>query len=231
MTDEHRQQAESKAWAVYRALVAAYGEPTWRPKYSPVDELILTILSANTNDKNSLRAFNALKEHFNHDWDRVRTAPLDEIKQVIRPAGMYNQKAPRIVQALEKLLQDVGDYRLDHLADLPVEQALEYLESFPGVGHKTASIVLLFCFNKGTFPVDTHVQRITQRLGLADSRADPAKVKQIWEALLPPETYYSLHLNMIRHGREVCQARNPKCAICVLQDQCDFFNHRVKPAG
>ncbi len=215
-----------KAWAIYRALLEAYGEPDWRCHWDPVEELILTILSANTNDKNSLRAFLALKERFHDDWDAVRTAPLDEIKEAIRPAGMYNQKAPRIVQALEKLKREVGAYSLDHLADMPVEEALKYLESFPGVGHKTASIVLLFCFRKGAFPVDTHVQRITQRLGLADPKASPAKIKAIWESLLPPETYYALHLNLIRHGREVCKAQNPRCEICVLQAHCDYFHRR-----
>jgi endonuclease III len=213
---------QHKAQIIYKLLLDEYGEPDWRPKYGPVDELILTILSANTNDVNSGRAFRNLKERFGDDWDAVRTAPLDEIKDAIRVAGMYNQKAPNLVATLEKIKRDRGDYNLDDLCEMPVEAAQAYLESFPGVGHKTASIVLLFCFNMGAFPVDTHVQRQTQRLGISDPKAPPAKVKAIWEALLPPETYYSLHLNLIQHGRKVCQARAPKCEICVLRRVCDF---------
>lgn len=227
MTADTRELKE-KAQSVYRALEALYGTPDWRPKYGPVDELILTILSANTNDRNSGRAFRSLVERFGHDWDAIRTAPLQEIKDAIRVAGMYNQKAPRIVAALEKLKQERGAYNLDHLADMPVEEALAYLESFPGVGHKTASIVLLFCFNKATFPVDTHVQRVTQRLGLVPPKASPLHVKKVWESLLPPETYYPLHLNLIRHGREVCTARRPRCDACSLRSLCDYGRHKLE---
>jgi endonuclease-3 len=221
---ELQESLRHKAEAVYAALQTAYGTPDWRPKFSPVDELILTILSANTNDRNSGRAFEMLKARFGNDWEAVRTAPLDQIKDAIRVAGMYNQKAPRIVETLEKLKAERGEYRLDELKDLPEAEAQAYLQSFPGVGHKTASIVLLFCFNKGTFPVDTHIQRQSQRLGISDRKASPEKIKILWESLLPPETYYSLHLNLIQHGREICQARAPKCEICVLQTHCDYFN-------
>ncbi|MEZ4834023.1 MAG: endonuclease III [Caldilineaceae bacterium] len=214
---------QKKAEFVYAALVEAYGEPAWKPGEDPVDELIWTILSANTNDTNSGRAFHTLKERFGDDWDAVRTAPLDAVKDAIRVAGMYNQKAPNLVASLEKLKQERGQYSLDDLPEMPVDEAQRYLESFPGVGHKTASIVLLFCFNMAAFPVDTQIQRQTQRLGLSDRKASPAKIKAIWESLLPPETFYALHLNLIRHGREICDARNPRCELCVLQTQCDYF--------
>ncbi len=211
-----------KAEAVYTRLNGAYGIPDWRPQFEPVDELILTILSANTNDRNSLRAFETLKARFGGDWDAVRSAPLEEIKEAIRVAGMYNQKAPRIVESLEKLHREVGAYSLDHLAEMPVDAALDYLQSFPGVGHKTASIVLLFCFRKATFPVDTHVQRQSQRLGISRAKAAPLEVKKDWESLLPDADFYSLHLNLIRHGREVCDARSPRCDECVLRSLCEY---------
>lgn len=211
-----------KAEAVYTRLNIAYGVPDWRPHFEPVDELILTILSANTNDRNSLRAFETLKDRFGGDWDAVRSAPLEEIKAAIRVAGMYNQKAPRIVESLEKLHREVGAYSLDHLAEMAVDEALDYLQSFPGVGHKTASIVLLFCFRKPTFPVDTHVQRQSQRLGISRAKAAPLEVKRDWESLLPDADFYSLHLNLIRHGREVCDARAPRCAGCVLRSLCEY---------
>jgi endonuclease III len=193
----------AKAEYVYERLIELFGQPQWVAGDDPVDELIWTILSANTNDTNSGRAFRQLKESFGDDWDVVVNAPLAAIKQAIRVAGMYNQKAPRIVATLERLKELEGDYTLDHLATMELDEALAYLTAFPGVGHKTASIVLLFCFNRGAFPVDTHIQRISQRLGISGRRESPEKIKGIWERLLPPATFYPLHINLIRHGREI----------------------------
>lgn len=217
-------EKQVKAEQVYLRLNAFFGEPRWTPCPDVVDALIVTILSANTNDINSGRAFAQLKARFGNDWEAVRLAPLDAIKEAIRPAGMYHQKAAHLVATLERLIQEQGGYTLAHLATLPVQDALAYLTSLPGVGHKTASIVLLFCFNQGAFPVDTHIQRISQRLGIGAQRAQPEKLKGIWEALLPPSTFYPLHLNLIRHGREICDARFPKCELCPLQTLCDYFN-------
>ncbi len=221
-------EKQELAWAVYRRLVAYFGEPLWQPPADPrtevVDELIHTILSANTNDVNSGRAFDQLRARFGPDWEAVRTAPLAAIKTAIRPAGMYNQKAPNLVATLEKIKKDYPDYDLSALAELPVGDALAYLMALPGVGHKTASIVLLFCFNRAAFPVDTHIQRISQRLGLGSRQSTPAQLKLLWETLLPPSTYYALHLNLIRHGREICDARAPKCDRCPLQACCDYYN-------
>jgi len=216
----------AKAEEVYARLLEAYGEPQWQPGQNALDTLIGTILSANTNDVNSGRAFRRLKERFDDGWDEVRVAPLDDIKEAIRTAGMYNQKVPHIVGTLERVRQDWGDYSLEHLAETPVDEALAYLTSLPGVGHKTASIVLLFCFNKGAFPVDTHVQRITQRLGVSRRNASPEQIKRIWEELMPADTYYALHLDLIRHGRETCLARGPRCEACPLQDLCDYYGQR-----
>jgi len=218
-------EKQAKAQEIYLRLNQSFGEPIWAPGPDAVDELILTILSANTNDINSGRAFAQLKARFGNDWEAVRLAPLDELKAAIRPAGMYHQKAPHLVAALEQIKRDQGAYTLAHLATWPVQDGLAYLTRLPGVGHKTASIVLLFCFNLGAFPVDTHIQRISQRLGLASRRASPEKIKAIWEALLPPSTFYALHLNLIRHGRQRCTARLPKCALCPLQTVCDYFNN------
>jgi endonuclease-3 len=218
------EKLQNKARAIFRILMETYGEPDWRPHRGPVDELILTILSANTNDRNSGQAFDSLVERFDHDWEAVRTAPLDAIKDAIRVAGMYNQKAPRIVQALEKLKAEQGEYSLEHVNEMTVEEAQDYLSEFAGVGHKTASIVLLFCFNKAAFPVDTHVQRVSQRLGMSGHKASARRIKDIWECLMPGETYFALHLDLIRHGREICVARDPRCAQCALQDACDYFN-------
>ncbi len=219
-----RLEKQAKAAQIYQQLVAFFGEPIWHPCPDVVDELIGTILSANTNDINSGRAFAQLKARFGEDWDVVRLAPLEAIKEAIRPAGMQQQKASHLVATLEKLKRDQGGYTLAHLADLPVDVALAYLTTLPGVGHKTASIVLLFCFNQGAFPVDTHIQRISQRVGISSRRAAPEKIKGIWESLLPPATFYPLHINLIQHGRTICDARLPKCEICPLQTLCDYFN-------
>lgn len=215
---------QEKAEFVFVRLNAAFGTPVWTGGGDPVDELIGTILSANTTDVNSSRAFAQLRATFGDDWDAVRTAPLQAIKDAIRVAGMYNQKAPAIVGTLTRLQEARGDYNLDHLATMDVEDALAFLTAFPGVGHKTACIVLLFCFNRGAFPVDTHIRRISQRLGISGRNASAERIRVIWEGLLPPETYYPLHINLIRHGREICQARAPKCEICPLQAGCDYYN-------
>lgn len=217
------EQAPSKAWATYYGLIAMYGEPQFTPGDDPMEELIATILSANTNDVNSGRAFAQLKTAFGDDWDAVRTASLDAIKEAIRPAGMYNQKGPAIVATLEAIKRTRGEYDLWFLAGLPVQDALKFLTALPGVGFKTASIVLLFCFNGAAFPVDTHIQRISQRLGISGRKANPDKIRLLWEALLPPQTYYPLHINLIRHGRQTCQALRPRCELCALQEHCDYF--------
>jgi endonuclease-3 len=215
--------AHAKADAVYAILLQQYGHPDWRPGFAPMDELILTILSANTSDVNSGRAFERLKAAY-ADWQAVLDAPLDELTEVIRPAGLGPTKAPRIQAALRRVLDERGAFDLSFLADLPVEEGLAWLTRFEGVGHKTASIVLLFCFDKPAFPVDTHVQRVTQRLGLAGPKDDPAKIKALWETLAPAEWFYPLHLNLIRHGRQVCHARKPACGVCPLRDICDYVN-------
>lgn len=219
-------KTEAQAWQVHLRLLDHFGEPDFTPEISAVDELIWTILSANTNDTNSGRAFRQLKATFGDDWDAVRTAPLDEIKEAIRTAGMYNQKAPRIVKTLEAIRTDRGEYSIDHLREMPVDEAEAYLTALPGVGHKTASIVLLFSFGMAAFPVDTHIQRISQRLGISGRTAAPERIKHIWESLLPGETYLDLHINLITFGREICTARSPKCERCPVQDLCDYYQQR-----
>ena len=221
MAGANRQLA-SRARKIYQQLLDEYGAPQWKPSRSGFEQLIQTILSANTNDRNSGKAFETLKERFAGDWDAVRTAPLEEIKDAIRVAGMYNQKAPHIVETLEILFREEGSYSLEHLRDMEPAAAQTYLQRFPGVGHKTASIVLLFSYGMAAFPVDTHVQRVTQRLGMSGRRASAEKIKAVWERLLPEETYFCLHVHIIRHGRTVCKARTPRCADCVLQDECDY---------
>lgn len=211
-----------KYQTIYQLLVEAYGEPDWRSHLPPVDELVSTILSQNTSDTNRDKAFYALKDRF-PDWESVMQAPVEEIRDTIRPAGLANQKAPRIQEALRRIEEERGELSLDFLNDMSVEEALEWLTDLHGVGRKTASIVLLFSFGRPVFPVDTHVHRVSGRLGLIGPKVTADKAHQILENMGEPDTYYAMHLNLIRHGREVCSARNPKCEQCPLKDHCDYY--------
>ncbi len=216
-----RSDARALAHAIYHRLQDAYGAPTWRPQYAPMDELVLTFLSQSTSDLNSGRAFGALKARY-PTWPAALNAPVEELAETIRSGGLARQKAPRIQAALRRILAERGEFRIDFLADLPVDEGLRWLTSFAGIGPKTASIVLLFCFDKPAFPVDTHVARVSRRLGIASPKDSEQKIKGIWEALTPAAWYYPLHLNLIRHGRQVCHARAPQCGACVLNDVCRY---------
>lgn len=207
-------------------LRAKYGHPTWRQHLPPVDELVCTILSQNTSDTNRDRAFDALRERF-PDWESVRDAPEELVRDTIRPAGLAKQKAPRIQNALRTLTEQQGAITLDFLADMPVEEARQWLVDLKGIGPKTAAIILLFAFNKPAFPVDTHVHRVTKRLGLIDEERSANKAHDVLEAVVPPEDYYVFHLNLIQHGREVCQARKPKCKDCPLTSHCWYYQTHV----
>ena len=217
-----RRAAEAKARQVHAALLKAYGEPVWRNPLPPMDELVSTILSQNTNDVNRDRAFDALRARF-PTWEAVRDAPAAAVMDAIRPAGLANQKGPRIQQVLQQITAERGALNLDFLAELPVNEARVWLTRFKGVGPKTAAIVLLFSLNRPAFPVDTHVHRVTGRLGLRPEPMTADDCHPYFEGLLPPETYYAAHLNLIRHGREVCHARKPECGRCVVRHLCDYY--------
>lgn len=209
---------------IYDTLTALYGEPSWRQHLPPVDELVSTILSQNTNDKNRDLAFHRLQERFGSGaWEAVRDSELNEVVDAIRPAGLAEQKAPRIQNVLRILTEQQGEVTLRFLADMPLDEAREWLKSLPGVGPKTSAIVLLFAFGRPAFPVDTHVHRVTGRLGLIPSGMTAEKAHTELERVVPAHHYYALHLNLIRHGREVCRARNPSCESCGLQDVCSYY--------
>ncbi|MFP4323397.1 MAG: endonuclease III domain-containing protein [Anaerolineales bacterium] len=199
-----------------------YGYPTWRQHLPPLDELVSTILSQATSDGNRDKGFYALKARY-ADWEAVRDAPVEEIAETIRPAGLAQQKAPRIKDALRYVTEARGELSLDFLEDMPVEDAHTWLTNIHGIGRKTSSIILLFCFNRPAFPVDTHVHRVSKRLGLVPAKTNAEKAHPILEALAEPADYYADHLNFIRHGRQICQARQPKCAQCFLQDHCAYY--------
>jgi endonuclease-3 len=210
------------ALEVHRRLLENYGDPSWRETLPILDELISTILSQNTNDTNRDRAFRLLKDRF-PSWESVRDAEVGEVIDAIRSAGLANQKGPRIQQILRQITAEKGSLELDFLRELTVEEAKEWLLQFNGVGPKTASIVILFALGKPAFPVDTHIQRVTGRIGLRPERMPVEQTHLHLERLFPPETYQAVHLNIIRLGREVCHPRQPECVNCVLQSLCDYF--------
>jgi len=213
---------QQRALRIHHKLLQVYGEPTWRNPLPPLDELVSTILSQNTNDVNRDRAFQALKERL-PTWEAVRDAPPEVVIQAIRPAGLANQKGPRLQQALQEITAERGSLDLDFLAEMPSEQAARWLQKFKGVGPKTAAIVLLFSLGKPAFPVDTHIYRVTGRLGLRPDRLDLVQAHAHLANLFPPDTYYPVHLNLIRLGREICQARRPNCPACFLQEDCQYY--------
>lgn len=216
-----------KALKVHQTLLDFYGSPEWRNPLPPLDELVSTILSQNTNDVNRDVAFFALKDKFD-TWEQVRDADKDEVIEVIRPAGLANQKGPRIQNALREITKMRGELDISFLKDKTREEATEWLVQFKGVGPKTAAIVLQFSLDMPAFPVDTHVHRITGRLGLRPDNMNAEKTHTHMEDLLPPETYYTAHLNIIRLGREICKARAPQCEICPLQDLCDYYHSTLE---
>ncbi len=217
---------EKKYRIVYMILAATYGEPDWRPHLPPVDELVSTILSQNTSDGNRDKGFYALKERY-PDWESVMNAPVEDIRDTIRPAGLANTKAPRIQNALQVVEKESGHLDLDFLEEMSVEAAIQWLVAIKGVGRKTASIILLFAYGRPAFPVDTHVHRVTGRLGLIGPKVSADKAHEILENMGDPKTYYAFHLNLIRHGRQICVARNPKCLECPLTEYCDYYRTEI----
>ena len=210
-----------RAIKIHETLLEVFGEPIWRNPLPAVDELVSTILSQNTNDVNRDRAFNALRAKF-ATWEDVRDAQASDVVAAIRPAGLANQKGPRIQQVLRQITEERGSLDLSFLADLPLEEARSWLTKFNGVGPKTAAIVLCFSLNRPAFPVDTHIYRVTGRIGLRPEKMTVEQAHPHLEKLFPPETYYAAHLNLIRLGRETCHARKPDCTNCPIRKLCDF---------
>jgi len=200
-------------------LEREYGSLEWRQGGEPIDVLIATILSQNTSDVNSRRAFDSLISTFDN-WEAVASAPAEYIAQTIKSGGLSRIKAVRIKQILKQVEGEGGNISLDFLTSMSTPEAKDYLMSLPGVGPKTASCVLLFGLGKPSLPVDTHVFRVAKRLGLIDSRVSIEKAHNLLQEQIPPPKVYQFHLHMIEHGRRVCHARQPGCDECVLKGIC-----------
>jgi endonuclease III len=202
-----------------------YGRPVLRAHHAPIDELILTVLSQNTNDRNRDVAYGRLRERF-LSWPAVRDAPASEIEDAIRPGGLAPTKAGRI----KRILEAIGDDDLQWLADAPLEEARDFLCELPGVGRKTAACVLLFSFGRPDVPVDTHVYRVASRLGLFRPRASFNEAHDEMLRLVDPDDAYEVHVLLIRHGRRTCVARAPRCPECPLRRMCPEGRRRLAGA-
>jgi endonuclease-3 len=205
--------------AVARALSRAYGDPGRQARSSPLDGLIGTLLSQNTTSTNASAAFHELKRRC-PTWEDCLRAGVAVVRRAIRSAGLAEIRAPRILAILRRLRDERGALSLDFLCDAPVAEARAYLESFPGVGPKTASCVLLFECRRAVFPVDTHVARITRRLGWVPEPMSAEVIQVALEPIIPAELRHALHVALIAHGRKLCRPRAPQCEVCPILRYC-----------
>lgn len=218
-----RRKRRTLAELVLARLGERYDHPVWGgPRLDVVSELVLTILAQNTADINSFRAFTALRARY-ADWDAVLLAPTDELEDVIRPGGLAPTKSRRIQHVLAEVKAAHPDWDLSFLGSVPLDEARSWLTGLPGIGRKTASIVLLFCFGRPTMPVDTHIHRVALRLGLIPPKTDLTRAHDLLEGVLEPSEVYPFHVELIRHGRDTCRAPRPICGLCPLTDACPYY--------
>jgi endonuclease-3 len=222
-----RKKPELSPEEIVRRLAQLYGEPVWQPHGDPMSELVLTILSQNTSDTNSGRAFMRLVQRF-PDWRLLMDAPTEDIEREIAIGGLAKQKAPRIKASLQSIWDERGSFDLDFLREIPLEEAKAWLREMKGVGPKTAACVLMFALGRPALPVDTHVHRVSQRLGYVPDKATAEQAHDILEAMLPEELIYPFHIMLIKHGRRLCRAQRPLCQECPLLDGCPAGRRFVK---
>lgn len=214
---------------INKGLLERYGEPDDPVEMSGVDYLVETILSQNTNDINRDKAFKNLKETY-EDYEQVENADKDELIDVIRVAGLGNTKAGRIQESLRIIREKSGEYSIDFLDDMSVEDAKKWLTAIPGIGPKTAAVILCFHFKKPIIPVDTHVHRICKRLGLIPVKASRTKAHDLLDEIVPDELKYEFHILLITHGRKTCKARNHVDNDKVFE-RCSYYQNVVKGNG
>ena len=200
-------------------FVWKFDEMNWEVRREPISELVYTILSQHTSDVNSIRAFDNLIEKFK-SFEVMKNASIREIENAIYRGGLSNIKALRIKEVLRIIYQDIGSFDLSFLSEMNISEAKSWLKSLPGIGPKTAAIVLCFSFGMPVMPVDTHIFRLSRRLGFISNKTNADDAHEILEKMILPEKIFSFHMNLIKHGREVCHARRPKCGSCVLSTIC-----------
>jgi endonuclease-3 len=232
-------------------LALLYGHLVWERRLDPTSELILTILTQNSADVNAEVAFEALRHAYpsglpteeHHpgagwggvglpegappDWAAVEFAPIPELIDVIRPGGLANQKAPRLQATLRKIREERGDYSLEFLRDMPPLEARDWLDQIDGIGKKTASILLLFCFGHPLFPIDRHIERVLLRMGMLPRKATLDEAHDLFLGVFQPDEMYEAHVNLIQHGRKVCHAQRPDHDACPLRARCRFVDPKA----
>ena len=204
---------------IIELLDGEYGTLPWRPAGDPIAELVLTLLSQNTSDSNSGRAFIRLLNEF-PDYESLLDADVKKIEKAIQPGGLAPTKAPRMQEMLREVWNRRGSFDLTFLQDMPLEEARAWLRSLPGVGPKTAACVLLFALGMPALPVDTHVHRVAKRLGLVPEKSTAEQAFELLEPMLKPKQVYPFHIQLIKHGRRTCSARKPRCGECPLAAEC-----------
>ncbi|HSK93283.1 MAG TPA: endonuclease III [Candidatus Angelobacter sp.] len=224
-----RRKRRRLADVVLERLGERYDHPTWAgPRVDAVSELVLTILSQNTSDTNSFRAFTALRDRF-ATWDQVLGAATDELEEVIRPGGLAPTKSRRIQHVLAEVHAATGgSWDLSFLGTRPLLEARDWLTSLPGIGRKTAAIILLFNFGRPQLPVDTHVHRVATRLGMLPPRTPLERAHDLLEEVLDAGEMYPFHVELIRHGRDTCRAPRPICGLCPLTDVCAYYPEAIR---
>ena len=203
----------------YRLLEQEQGVAEWEPRYDGISELLFTILSQHTSDLNALRAFESLRDAFGA-WEEVAQADPEDIARAIWIGGLSKVKAPRIKAVLKDIQGKQGNLDLSFLREMPMSEAKAWLRELPGVGPKTAAIVLCFAMGMPAMPVDTHIYRVSKRLGFIGAKTTAEQAHDILEATIDPEQVFAFHVYLISHGRQVCKARRPLCEECVLKEGC-----------
>lgn len=219
VTEQNFAARKRKALKALSLLESEFGVTEHHVRMDPMDELISCILSQHTSDANSFPTFFALRAKY-PDWSEIAKLKPAALAEEIRPAGLANQKAKSILATLREIKARVGIYSLEHLHAMDTEDALAWLCTLPGVGPKTAAIVMCFAFGRPVVPVDTHVYRVSKRLGLIDEKTNEAAAHRILRKLVRPELAFRFHVALIEHGRRTCKARNPLCGECVLRRVC-----------
>jgi endonuclease-3 len=224
MSGDPPEERRAQAWAVYQRLLSAYGERPLQPRREPMHELISTMLSHRTTHRNEELAYQRMWRRFGA-WEGIRDAPVAELIEAIASANFAEAKAPNIQATLQRIMAERGAATIDFLRDLPAEEGLRWLMALPGVGIKTASLVLLFCFQKAVLPVDTHVHRVSRRIGLIGPKVDATAAHRQLLALLPHESHilFNFHVSQLRHGQQVCVWGTPRCERCPLTDLCAWY--------
>lgn len=224
--NERKSEVSNKLTGIISALERTFGVPEVDSFSEPLDELIFTVLSQNTNDRNRDRAWRNLKKRFTN-YESILSSPQEVLEETIRVAGLAEQKSNTIIGILKKLNTDYNGLSLKFLRDYKTDEARRFLLSFKGVGPKTAACVLLFSLKKPAFPVDTHIFRVTKRLGIIPERLTPEKAGLFLETTITKSKFVSFHINLIRHGRAICHPQKPECKKCILQKYCIFFKNVI----